>query len=113
MIRLRPGMWLDIGEAAIEEPLRALDREPLRDIHELAPAIVAPPGIALSVFVGQHRTLRLQYRTRDDILAGDQLDLRLLSVKLAGNGRGQFRVGNRERLGEKTVALRRRRRESG
>ena len=52
----------------------------LGDVDELAAAVIAPAGIALGVFVGQHRALRLEHGARDDVLAGDQLDLRLLAV---------------------------------
>jgi len=38
--------------------------------------------------------LRLEHRARDDILAGDQLDLRLLAAKLARDSGGDLRVGD-------------------
>ena len=42
----------------------ALDRQVFRDVDELAAAVIAPPGIAFGVFVGQHRALRLEHRAR-------------------------------------------------
>jgi len=37
--------------------------------------------------------LRFEHRARDDVLAGDQLDLRLLAAKLARDRSGDLRVG--------------------
>src|SRR6266436_4975805 len=85
LVRLRPGMRLDIGKAAAEELLGTLDRQPLGDIDKAAAAVIAAPGIALGIFVGQYRALRFEHRTRDDVLACDQLDLRLLAAAFAGD----------------------------
>ena len=61
-VGLRAGMRLDVGEAAAEQLLGALDRQRLGDVDELAAAVVAPARIALGIFVGQHRALRLEHR---------------------------------------------------
>ena len=95
LVGLRARMRLDIGKSAAEEPLGAIDRQLLGDIDKLAAAVIAPPRIALGVFIGQHRALRLEHRARDDVLAGDQLDLRLLARKFGGDCRGQFGIGSR------------------
>ena len=86
-------MRLDVGEAAVEQLLGALDRERLDRVRRLAALIIAPAGIALGIFVGQHRALRLEHRARDDILRGDQLDLGLLAVELGGDRLGDRGVG--------------------
>ncbi len=86
------GMRLNIGEAAIEQRLGPLDRQAFGNVDKLAATVIAPTGIALGVFIGQHRALRLEHPARDDILAGDQLYLRLLAVQLAGDGFRQFGV---------------------
>ena len=94
LIGRRPGMRLHIGEAAPEQARRALDRQTLGDIDELAAAVITPSGITLGILVRQDRALRLEHRARDDVLAGDQLDLRLLAAKLARDRSGDLRIGN-------------------
>ncbi len=94
-------MRLHVRKGAGKQPSRALDREALGNIDELAAAIIAPPGIAFRVFVGQHRALRLEHRARDDVLAGDQLDLRLLALALAVDRRRQLRIGCGQVIAEK------------
>ena len=75
LVRLAAGIRLHVGEAAAEQLLGALDRQRLGDVDELAAAVIAPARIALGVFVGQHRALRLEHGAADDVLGGDQLDL--------------------------------------
>jgi len=93
LVCLRPGMRLDIGERAFKKPLGTIDRQRFNVVDKLAPAVIAAPGIALGVFVGQNRTLSLQHRPRDDVLAGDQFDLPLLAILLAIDRRRQFGIG--------------------
>jgi hypothetical protein len=47
--------------------------------------------------------LSLEHGARNDVLAGDQLDLRLLALTLALDCRGNFRVGRVECSGEEPV----------
>ena len=93
LIGRRPGMRLHIGEPAPEQARRALDRQPFGDIDEFAAAVIAPPGIAFGILVREDRALRFEHRPRHDVFAGDQLDLRLLAVKLAIDRRGDLRIG--------------------
>ncbi len=79
LIGLRAGMRLHIGEATSEEALGALDCERLGDIDEFASAIISAAGITFGVFIRQHRALGFQHSPGDDVLAGDQLDLKLLA----------------------------------
>ena len=83
-----------------EEPLRPLDGEFLRPVRPFAAAIVAPARIALGIFVGQHRALRLQHGARDDVLRRDQFDPVALAGQLPADGGGQVRVGVGQRRGE-------------
>src|SRR5271165_913500 len=96
-------MRLHIGEAAPEQLASPLDRQPFRDIHVDAAAIVAPARIALGVFVGQHRALRLQHRGGDHVLRGDQLDAVLLPCQLGADRSGQFGIGLRQRRREEAL----------
>ena len=59
-VRLRAGVRLDVGVLGAEELLRALDRERLGDVDELAAAVVALARIALGVLVGEDRTPSLR-----------------------------------------------------
>jgi hypothetical protein len=47
-------MRLHIGVVRAEQLLRAVDGKLLRDVDEFAAAVVALPGIAFRVLVGQH-----------------------------------------------------------
>ena len=105
LVGLAAGIRLHIGELAIEQPGDALDRQRLDDIDKLAAAVIAPARIALGIFVGQDRTLRIEHRLGDDILRSDQLDLVALAAKLLldrgrdlridlGEGRGEERIGS-------------------
>ena len=100
LIGLRARMGLHVGEAAAEQRNRALDREPLGDIDILAAAVVAPAGVALGVFVGEHRALGLQHSAAHDVLGRDQLDGRLQALNLAGYRRVHRRIGIPQRAGE-------------
>ena len=48
-VGLRAGVGLDVGVLGAEQLLRAIAREVLRHVDDLAAAVVAPPGIALGV----------------------------------------------------------------
>ena len=95
-------MRLNIRKTAAEKPGRALDREAFGDIDEFAATVIAASRIAFGVFVGERRTLRIKHRLRDDVLAGDQLDLRLLTLALAVDRRSQFGIGGGDIVAEKT-----------
>ena len=82
-----------LAKSAAEQRLGPLDGQGLDLVDEFAAAVVAPAGIALGVFVGQHRALGLQHRPRDDVLRGDQLDLVLLAAELAADGFEDSRIG--------------------
>ena len=61
-VGLRARMRLDVGEAAAEQLLGALDRQRLDRVRRRAALIVAAARIALGIFVGEHRALRLEHR---------------------------------------------------
>jgi hypothetical protein len=101
-----PELRLDIGEAAAEQRLGALDRQLLGDVDELAAAVVAAAGIALGIFVGQDRALRLQHGAGDDVLGGDQLDLVALatsSLPMAEKAGGEEAGGRFVHLGRSFI----------
>ena len=103
LIGLAAGIGLNVGEPAVEQLAGALDRQLLRDVDELAAAVIAPARIAFRVFVGQHRALRLEHRARDDILRGDELDLVALAAELELDRPGDFRIGRGEGRGKERI----------
>ena len=82
LVHLAAGVRLHVGEVAAEQLLRALDRQRLGDVDELAAAVVAVARIAFGVLVGHHRALRFQHGAADDVFRRDQLDLVLLAAEL-------------------------------
>ena len=106
LVRLRAGMGLHIGEAAVEQPLGAVDRQLLDNIDVLAAAIIAAPGIAFRVFVGEERAGRVKHRPGHDILRGDQLDFVLLPLMLVLDGGPNFGVRVLKMPGEKGALAR-------
>ena len=113
LVGLCPGMRLDIGKVAAEQPFGALDRQAFGDIDKGAAAVIAAAGIALGIFIGEQRTLRFEHRPRDDVLAGDQLDLRLFALALALDRRGQLRIGGGQVVGKEAAVSLGGRREGG
>ena len=91
-IRLRPAVRLHIGVLRVEQLLRTADSQPLRDIHELAPAIVSPSRVSLRVLVRKHRPLRLQHRPARVVLGCNQVDVALLPLNLVPNRPPNLRV---------------------
>src|SRR5947208_422588 len=88
-----PGEVDDPRISAAEWTLGAVDGEPFGNVDIFAAAVIAPSGISFRVFVGEHRALCLEHRSRYDVFAGDQFDLRMLALLLAADGGGDLRVG--------------------
>ena len=95
----RAGVGLDVGELRAEQALRAVDREGLDDVDELAAAVVAASGVALGVLVGQDRTLGLEHGARDEVLARDHLEGVALPAELLLECGGDLGVD----LGEREI----------
>ncbi len=91
-VGLRPRMRLDVGIGARKQRLGAVDRQRLDDVRRRAALVVALARVALGIFVGEHRPLRVEDGAADDVLARDQLDLVLLPVEL-----------HRDRGGDRTL----------
>jgi hypothetical protein len=97
MFACEPECGWTFARSAPEERPRALDGERLDLVDELAAAVVALPGIALGVLVGENGALRLEDRLAHDVLGGDQLEVVLLALDLATDRREDRRVGPLER----------------
>ncbi len=93
LVGLRARVRLDVGELGVEQLLGPVDGEPLGHIHVFAAAVIALSGIAFGVLVGELRTLCGQHRAAGVVLRSDQLDVRLLTRVLIGDGGPQLRVG--------------------
>lgn len=87
---LAPECGCTFANFAIKQLLGPVDGEALDPADESAAAIIAPPGIAFRVLVGEHRNPRLQHRLRDDVLGRDQLDLLLLPAEFVMDRRGDI-----------------------
>ena len=73
-VRLRAGVRLHVRVLGAEELLRAIDRELLDLVHDLAAAVVALARQSLGVLVRERRAHRLEHRRRHEVLARDQLE---------------------------------------
>ena len=103
LVGLRAGVRLHVGEGAAEQLFGTVDRQVLRHVDIDATAVVAAAGIALGVFVGQHRPLRFQHRGGDDVLRRDQFDAVLLAVEFGVDRGGEFGVGFGQRGGKEAL----------
>ena len=97
---------LHVRVLGAEQLLGAVDRQLLGDVHLLAAAVVAAPGIALGVLVRQDRAGGLEHRLGDEVLRGDHLERVLLAVELALQHLGDRRIhlgepGGLEVVGER------------
>ena len=104
-VRLRARVRLDVRVLGAEERLRAVDRELLELVDDLAAAVVAPPRIALGVLVRRHRADGLEDRRPREVLGGDQLDLAALPVELAAEERGDVGIVLGEPAGPQALEL--------
>ena len=82
-VRLGAGVRLDVRVLGAEERLRAVDRELLDLVDDLAAAVVALARIALGVLVRRHAADRLEHARPGEVLGRDQLDLAALALELA------------------------------
>ncbi len=102
-VRRCPGVRLDIREAASKQLGDALNRQILRDIHELAAPVITPPRQPFRILVGQHRALGFQHGPADDVLGRNQFDFVALAAQFEADGVGDFRIGLGQRRGEEGV----------
>ena len=84
-IRLCTTVRLDVGMVGPEELLGAIDCQLLYLVGILLPAIVTPAWVTLAIFISKDTPKRLQYITRDIILARDELQTFALALLLMGD----------------------------
>ena len=92
-VGLCAGMGLDVGVLCPEQLAGALDGNILHLVHIDAAAVVALAGQTLGVLVGQHAAHGCHHGGRNDVLAGDQLNVLALTGQFPLHGCAQFRVG--------------------
>ena len=92
-VGLGAAVWLDVDVlgAGIQGEGSVLG-QPLGDVDVLASAVVALARQALGVLVGQPRALGFHHRGGDVVLAGDQLDVVVLTAALAEHRLPQVRI---------------------
>ena len=109
-VRLRPGVRLDVRVLGSEERLRAVDRELLDLVDDLAAAVVAAARIPLGVLVRRDAPDGLQHRRPREVLGRDELDLAALALELALEERRDLRIDVGEPGGPQVVERQRGRR---
>ncbi len=92
-VRLAAGVGLDVDVLGAEELPGAVDGELLDDVHVLATAVPAAPGVALGVFIGEAGALGFHHGAGGEILRGDELDVLELALCLVPNGVGDLGIG--------------------
>src|SRR5690606_42008432 len=85
-IVLRAVVRLHFSMLSYEQLLRPQPRDRLYLVPVLAAAIVAPPGVALGILVGEDRPGGLHHRAAGVILRGDELQLVVLALRLTCHG---------------------------
>ena len=82
-VRLRARVRLHVGVLGAEQLGRAVARDLLDLVDDLAAAVVALARIPLGVLVRRHRADGLEHARPGEVLGGDQLDLAALALELA------------------------------
>ena len=106
LVGLTARVGLHIREVAAEHLFRAVDRQFLGNVDNLAAAVIALPWVAFRVFVGEHRPSCFEHRARHVIFRGDKLDFILLAEKLALEHAENLGIGLPKRRGKEFAFLR-------
>ena len=81
-------MGLNVGVLGAEQLAGALNGDVLHHVHAVAAAVVSLGGVALGVFIGQHRANGHHHGLGDHVLGSDELQTVSLAVQLGVNGGG-------------------------
>ncbi len=96
-VGLRAGVRLDVHVFRAKQLFRTRDCERLRDIDELAAAVVALPGITLRVLVRHHRAGGFEHGGADEVFRRNQLEPFGLAVDFVPDRIRDLDVGFSER----------------
>ena len=91
-VGLCTGVRLNIRILCTEQLTGALDCDALYLVNKFTAAVVALAGKTLSVLIGQHAAHSSHNAGRNDIFAGDQLDILALTVQLLVHRTAQLGV---------------------
>ena len=91
-VGLGAGVRLHVGVLGAEELLQPVDGELLDLVDDLATAVVAAPGVALRVLVGQRGAHGVDHRPAGEVLTRDQLEPVALAAQLPIDQTGDQRV---------------------
>ncbi len=91
-VGLGPRVGLDVGVLGPKELFGPLPGQLLHLVHPLAAAVIPLAGVALGVFIGEHRPHGGQHRRGDDVLRGDKLQVPALALKLPLHSGPHLRV---------------------
>ena len=91
-VRLGAAVGLHIGMIRAVEFAGPVPGQILHDVHILASAVIALSRVSFGIFVCQAGAHRGHDSRGNKVFAGDQLDMRPLSVQLQFNRFGHFRV---------------------
>ena len=94
-IGVGPGMGLHVGVVGPEEGGGTVPGQVLDLVDDLVAAVVALPGVALGVLVGEHRTGGGQHGGRGEVLRGDELQRGLLATFLLVDEAGDLGISVR------------------
>ena len=91
-------MRLNVCVVGAEESLGTVASQVLGNVNGLAATVVALARVALGIFVGEHRTLRLEHAARNKVFARDHLECVALAIELCGQNGCDLWVGFAQRL---------------
>ena len=99
-------MGLHVGKVGTKKRLCALNRQRFCPINEFTATVIALAGVALGVFVGQHRALSLQHTGTAVVLRGNEFNVLLLPDGFSAHGGPQLGIKGFNGLGIAVEVLR-------
>ena len=97
-VGVRAGVRLHVGVVGPEQCGGPVTSQVLHLVDDPVAAVVAAARVALGVLVRQHRARRREHRRRREVLRGDQLQGRLLTVELLPDEVRHLGVGGQRGL---------------
>ena len=101
MLACDPACGCTLACSAPKSLLRAIARQVLDDVGELAAAVVALARIAFGIFVREHRARGFEHGFADKVLRGNQLKAFMLAASFVVDGSGNLRIGFVQREGHR------------
>ena len=86
-------MRLYVAVIAPEQFFQPVAGKIFRNVHKLTAAVIPLPGQSFGIFVGEMGPCRRKHCGRNDVLAGDQLEIAPLPFQLRVHRGIQLRIG--------------------